>query len=239
MIKKLARLPLAGILCALALSLALTACGGQDAPAEEEPVAETEATEAEAAWEDPNCVDANGNPTVYACVELDGEDLVSLLESEGYSWSSYDECFLRDSDRAALGVMDANPNQNLLDEDEIAALPKGGGDEALYVVNSLGGYDSLAEALDGGLGMELADESYHSADDLVFALVQNSEGQQYLLFGSVHVDGSGEPDGTMDLCLLNDQGVADGMFETLTGLGGYGSVADVWSAYSSGEIVIG
>ncbi len=237
MIKKLLRIPLLGMLCVVALSLALTACGGQDAPAEEEPVAETEAVEAEAAWEDPDCVDANGNPTVYACVELDGEDLVSLLESEGYSWSSYDECFLRDSDRAALGVMDAD--QNLLGEDEIAALPKGGGSEGLYLINSLGGYDTLAEALDGGLGMELADESYHSADDLVFALVQNSEGQQYLLFGSVHVDGSGEPDGTMDLSLLNDQAVAAGMFETLTGLGGYGSVADVWSAYTSGEIVIG
>ena len=223
------------IVVALAVILALLffvfrpmVFGGGDAGDQPQGQVEEEAED----WQDPACTDAHGNPTGYACLNLDGDELTELLLDNDYYWSNYDECYLRDSDRAALGVMDSSGA--LMGRNDIRDLDTGGEGEPILIINSLGGYDTIQECFDEGLGVELADPDYYSDPDLIAAMVTNEDGEDYLVLCYAHIDGSGSPDGTMDLVFVNDDGVAYGLFEQMTGVSGFSSVSEAWDAISSG-----
>lgn len=180
-------------------------------------------------WDDLKVADANGNVTGYACINLNGEDLVEVMLENDYAWSYLDECYLRSSDLAAVGFMDTTGE--LLSRDEILALQEGAANEPVMIINSVGGYDSLMSAFNGALGVDLSDSAYGD-EEIIVGLLENNYGEQYLVIAFAHGDG------TYDMCFINDSGVEGGLFYDLTGASGYTSVAEVWSDITSGSLSI-
>ena len=154
-------------------------------------------------------VDANGNPTGAALLELDGATLADLLQENDYSWSSRSDCWLRQSDLAAVYGLDSDLES--LSKNDLAELKPGAQGEAIVYVDSLGGYNSVEEAFDGAIGMDVDSDDVIYGDGGAFAHVSDSRGNEYIVYVNEHGDG------TFDLVFFNEDAIAAGLLDSILG----------------------
>ena len=180
----------------LALCLALVGCGGGGGGG--------------------NYIDSHGNVNGVAALELNGAQIASLVQENGYIWHENSTCWLRQSDMAAVGAFDAN--LELMTQSEMESLaPGAAGTPCIYLVSSAG-YSSEQDAFDNGFGLSPDDVAY--SDSTVIAKVSDG-GAQYLV---VTID---QGDGTHTYMIFNE--ASCDLFNSWAD-GNYGSTIDeIWT----------
>lgn len=213
-----------GIVVALAAVIggavfALNSCdkgGGSDTPPATSQPADTPETPADdySAY-----FDGNDNLMGSALIELDGATITELLPDHGYEWSSSSDCWLRQSDMAAVAAYDGD--LELLSKNEIAELKAGGQGEEIVYVTSVGGYSNIKQAFDGALGMDIEDVAYE--DTFVIGRVSDSRGNEYIVYSE------GLDDGTFNLYFFNEKAIKSGAAATVLGADLGETAAEVWA----------
>lgn len=175
-------------------------------------------------------VDANGNPTGQALIELDGASLAELLQENDYSWSSRSDCWLRQSDLAAIYALDSDSEP--LSKNDLSDLKPGAQGEPIIYVDSLGGYSSVGDAFDGAIGMDVDSDNVIYGSDGVLAHVSDSRGNEYIVYTQDHGDG------TFDLIFFNEDAISAGLFDSFLG-GDFGDTASAAWAFIQQAVATG
>lgn len=160
------------------------------------------------------CLDAKGNPSVYAFCELNGRGLKAMLEDQGWSWMQQGEaggwakqdgscvCFVSDEDGA------------MSPEDIVDLGAAGAGEEACFSV-IMDSYTDVASILDGYINCSVEDSAVL---DETFGIAVAYGPNMSRMFVSV-VD-AGDGDWRVDV--FNAEALLEGMFQN----GSYGYTAE-------------
>jgi len=151
--------------------------------------------------------DDEGNITIAALIDEDGEQVEAILKANGYEWSEGSMCYLRQSDMAAVAALDAN--DDLMDHDVLQGLAPGADGDAYCYVNSVAGYTDVEEALTANAQCDIIDSEVF--DEYLFAVVAADDGAEYLVYGEVSAAG----DGTINFWIYGDDALAAGCWEDM------------------------
>lgn len=198
---------LAALVFCMLLALAGCSGGGDDSGAPEGGESVTFAAE---------CTDADNHPTAYAMMELEGQQLVTMLEESGFTYEG--SVWMNAEGNCSVVVGDAN---GAFDDDQVAALDKGGaGAPVTYVITMDGGYDSVEAALFGLTPMSLEDS--YVVDETVAAGVAYGPSMTECLV----VATSGEDNG-FSVIVFNQEAVAEGLAMDVLGAEGT-TIDELW-----------
>ena len=157
------------------------------------------------------CTDKWNTPTGYAISELKGWQLETLLQQLGYRWNSSQSGWTDGT--TSLYVMDKGTQP--LDDNEIAALDKGGaGTPALFRVVTAN-YPAVKSAYSGLVSDVMVSEDSEFLDNMGFGIAYGPSMKRFLVYVT-------EQSGDIELYLFNEDAVAAGMFDRITG-NSYGS----------------
>ena len=167
---------------------------------------------------DPACTDALGNPTLFALLELPGDDLQDLLEQQGFKWS--DDASTWISNKGALfGALDAGGNLAMRDIDR---LPAGAADTAIILMLTSKGYASPADAF-AQLAAQVTVEQEYSDEGAVFSVVSSQKGVRYFV---VITDTGASEQTTL---VYTEEAIAQGLFKDTIGIDAGATIDEVWS----------
>lgn len=195
-----------------ALALCLCACGsspsgGASASGDNAP-AGTSAAEAESGGSDfaDACVDEYGNISLYALTELDGPQLIALLEQQGYEWDDEQSAWIRSEDGAFFVAGDDDGKYALERYDDMSAQ---GGPIAFESNNAVAGYEDPQAALEGNAQCTIVDSFFDGSSGIVIFCGPSTT--EYL--GIV----GPEAEGTMHVHIFSQEAVASGKLDELVG----------------------
>ncbi len=179
---------------ALRLAEVLSGANGQQAAPSSEPARQI----------DPKtCVDERGHVVLGALVELDGKQLLGILDNNGYRYEDGDGesgwVHADGSSRLMISVKDVG----YLDAARLASLPRGGGVRPVTYELILRGYGSTASALDAMGNMDVEQRRDIAINASVLTLATDA-GDRYLCRGSL------DEDGVITLLLCNDAAISSG-----------------------------
>ncbi|MBQ9002065.1 MAG: hypothetical protein IJ087_09445, partial [Eggerthellaceae bacterium] len=157
------------------------------------------------------CTDKWNTPTGYAISELKGWQLETLLQQLGYRWNSSQSAWADGS--TSLYVMDKNTQP--LDDDEIAALDKGGAGTPVLFRIVTANYPAVKSAYSGLIGDVMVSEDSEFLDNMGFGIAYGPSMKRFLVYVT-------EQGSDIELYLFNEDAVAAGMFDRITG-DSYGS----------------
>jgi len=168
-------------------------------------------------------VDAEGNPTLYSVLELNGADLVSAIENEGFAWEDERKWWLSSDGNDAFYVSSNNQYEFL--RPEIVDLDvNGGSDSCVYViVVDDRDYRNGKDAFNKLCNIEVVDVEWFE-DDLGIAVVKSPSGTVNLVLIDVNED-----IGLYVLDVFNERAVSSGLFEEFVGEGFGRSIEEIWN----------
>ena len=173
---------------------------------------------------DSRAFDAKGNPSLFAILGLDGEELQDSLEASGYMWIDSAHSWM--SSTGAL--LEVQGQGGLLKQEEIARLDEGAEDSAVVFVSAAVGYDTPQEALEGlSKDVTIVDTFEGTDDDIVFALIREKRGEEHLAALSKTSDSQ------QTALVFTEKAIKEGLFTNITGVDAGTSIKEVWKALTS------
>lgn len=166
---------------------------------------------------DPACLDAAGNPTLYALFELSGSQLQSLLKADGFGWYEEITAWMR-ANNTIFEMVDRSGSVSRSDIDTYAV---GAAGAPVVMVLSVEGYATPAAALDG-LGANVSIGRRYEDDGAMFAVVSGSNGDQHLVL--VTDTGNGE----QTVLVYGEAAIKDGLFQSTIGIDVGSSIDEAW-----------
>lgn len=177
-----------------------------------------EAPEGEGATEDeegvsfdnwaPECLDANGDVTVYALSELKGWQLETMMQQQEYTWSARNQLWVNKDDSVALVVLDSKGEE--LSDEGIAELDRGSFEAAAGYRIVTSRYNSVEKAFDGLVGKVMVCEDSAFEESSGVAVVYGPSMHRSLVFLSTSDD-------VICLTMYGEEAVAAGLFNTEAG----------------------
>ena len=207
--------------CALACTFAFVTSGCTSS-SEDGSSTDAETSQQETSSFSSQCLDAHNNVSLYAAMELSGEEINELLVNQGYEWDGNSSVWYRATDGARYS------SASVITGSEITELSEEGATSKMSAYMTISGYDSANAALNGvaqctinvnttcSNGMEVAIAATTSGQRLV-VIAENEDST----FGVTLVG----PDGLNQLAMQQLAETFDADFGS-----GFSSISDAYTA---------
>ena len=169
--------------------------------------------------------DSAWNPTLYSVLELNGSDMVDLLEYYNFKWDGFYGGWYA-SDGSLYKVSDAAGE---LSASEVKALPQGAAGKPVTIALWVEGYSSATKAFDE-LTSDVVVEKRYDVDDGCFAIVHGSQPARYLVVAS------DSDDGEQFFLLVTEAAISSGYFADIAEIDAGSTLDEVWSNIAEGEL---
>lgn len=130
----------------------------------------------------PECLDQNGDVTLYAVSELKGWQLETLLQQQEYSWSTRNQLWVNANSSVAVVVRGADGEE--LTDDKISELDQGAGEGSASYRIVTSRYSTPQKAFDALVGKVMVCEDSEFAETSGVAVVYGPSKRRSLVFVS-------------------------------------------------------